>query len=671
MLLIGFVKTDRMKEHLMIKMRLVVMSLMVLVPYSVVWGAEPFVPAEISVDGGAVGSYDLVDEPVKVFSPHGMFSYRMSDIMRMGRSETGSVVQVETRAGDLISGNLITENIPYLFFDEKKWIELSGDKAFSLTVKGAVEMNIAPDAVGVVLTDGTRQVGQMEGQVVEIKQGDKNLSLPIASMSKLMVLREDRTEQEGEDPVVVYAYDARYVGNGQLAGVVEKKYAKFEMEDFFGHRSAFSLEDIKAISNRLYEALAGCCGDGVPVQAVELTMRDGRVETVTLPFWFVELEGESRNSYRIPSFYVQQVETIDGRTVLTTVFGERLAGTLKNRSIDLLIPNSGAETGRVVSVGVESIALVKYQEREAIKHVSPLEVHIGEERLCGELVAGGEVRVSSDEGTEETLLQEGIRGMLRREEDGQWQLYSHDYPEGVDAEISARYLEYVAFCDGQRHSLRWRDVEQVVLNGGISMPDAVPSDEIPDMEPDGDAMEPGADMGAHPRMRPGHVLQIHVLVTGETEIEEPERRITSSGEISLPLLGAVKVDTFTLEQLERHLTERYREYFRAPQVVVQYVMSEKDTAVSPWGSVTVLGTVKEPGKVNIPPTQDLTVSMAIQQAGGFDSSANDKSIMVTRISQGETKQFEVNLRNAGARGAVEEDLMLEPGDIVYVPEMMF
>jgi protein involved in polysaccharide export with SLBB domain len=84
-----------------------------------------------------------------------------------------------------------------------------------------------------------------------------------------------------------------------------------------------------------------------------------------------------------------------------------------------------------------------------------------------------------------------------------------------------------------------------------------------------------------------------------------------------------------------------------------------------------LGRVKKPGRVAIPATRDLTVSMAVQQAGGFDTSAKDTAIRITRSVGGKTGSREVNLRAVGAQGRVAEDLMLLPGDVVFVPELMF
>lgn len=178
--------------------------------------------------------------------------------------------------------------------------------------------------------------------------------------------------------------------------------------------------------------------------------------------------------------------------------------------------------------------------------------------------------------------------------------------------------------------------------------------------------------GLVPRLHAGVLIRLHVLVSGKTEIEEPAKRVTSTGEITLPLIGDMKVEGMTLEELSRELKKRYEEYFVSPQVVVEFSQDEQSEVASPWGYVTVLGRVKSPGRVKIPPTRNLTVSMAIQQAGGLDTSAKDSSIRVTREgSDGKREQFDVNLRALGSKGRLGTDLTLQPGDLVFVPEMMF
>ena len=173
-------------------------------------------------------------------------------------------------------------------------------------------------------------------------------------------------------------------------------------------------------------------------------------------------------------------------------------------------------------------------------------------------------------------------------------------------------------------------------------------------------------------LRPGLVINVTVLVAGKNEIAAPGKRITDKGTISMPLLGAVKVSAQSLESLSAQLTSAYKEFFVNPQVIVEFVRDDNREGLSPWGSVTVLGRVKKPGRVSLPATRDLTLSGAIQQAGGYDTSAKENAIRITRKRPGGgIKTWQVDLRSVGAEGLIENDILLEPDDVVYIPELIF
>lgn len=182
-----------------------------------------------------------------------------------------------------------------------------------------------------------------------------------------------------------------------------------------------------------------------------------------------------------------------------------------------------------------------------------------------------------------------------------------------------------------------------------------------------------ATSSADVRLRAGLMLDVTVLVSGKKEIQEHGKRVSDSGTLTLPMVGAVMVKDSTLDALVPQLETLYREYFVNPQVIVDFVRDENPEAVSPWGFATVLGRVKKPGRISLPATRDLTISGAIQQAGGFDTSAKDSAIRVTRRREdtGVIETREVNLRAVGAVGKLEDDIAVQPDDVIFVPELVF
>ena len=181
----------------------------------------------------------------------------------------------------------------------------------------------------------------------------------------------------------------------------------------------------------------------------------------------------------------------------------------------------------------------------------------------------------------------------------------------------------------------------------------------------------GHDRSVRAQLRPGLIVNIQVLVAGQKEIEEKSRRISEAGAITLPLVGEVRLEGLTVTESQEQLKIAYGRYFIAPQVILECQVEALAGAVSPWGYVTVLGRVRTPGMVNLPPTRELTVSRAIQLSGGLDTSARRNAIRVTRTRGGNPEQFEVDLERIGASGQAKDDILLLPGDVIYVPEAVF
>lgn len=173
-------------------------------------------------------------------------------------------------------------------------------------------------------------------------------------------------------------------------------------------------------------------------------------------------------------------------------------------------------------------------------------------------------------------------------------------------------------------------------------------------------------------LRPGIVFSLMVEVNGKNEIETLDLRVNDNGKAMLPIIGAVEVSQWTLTEASKRLSSLYSRYYTDPPLVrVQFTSEQKDGA-SPWGYVTVLGRVAKPGRVILPATRDLTVSAAIQGAGGLDTSANQTSIRITRIGTDLKKyQTMVDLSQIGSGRATQLDVSLQAGDVVFVPERLF
>ncbi len=174
-----------------------------------------------------------------------------------------------------------------------------------------------------------------------------------------------------------------------------------------------------------------------------------------------------------------------------------------------------------------------------------------------------------------------------------------------------------------------------------------------------------------PSLTPGYMLDVRVMVAGEDEIVEEGIRIQESGHVTLPLIGSVQAAGRSLQEFQSWLTQEYNQsYFIDPIVSVGISVGDNDSTF-PWGYVTVLGRVETPGQIRIPPTRDLTITQAIREAGGFIKYAKESRIEITRQEKdGTTKRIMFDMREM-ARSSGEANLRLQPGDVIYVPEVIF
>lgn len=101
--------------------------------------------------------------------------------------------------------------------------------------------------------------------------------------------------------------------------------------------------------------------------------------------------------------------------------------------------------------------------------------------------------------------------------------------------------------------------------------------------------------------------------------------------------------------------------------VQDVVLKPNDTIVVPRARpVSILGEVGSSGQYYLWPDMPMTVSMAIARAGG---TSRPRSMRFLRVIRG-TETFELDIQEILEKDASDlgKDMVLEPGDILYVPE---
>jgi polysaccharide export outer membrane protein len=157
---------------------------------------------------------------------------------------------------------------------------------------------------------------------------------------------------------------------------------------------------------------------------------------------------------------------------------------------------------------------------------------------------------------------------------------------------------------------------------------------------------------------PQDILVVDVF--GEKDLSR-EFKVEGAGEITYPLLGAVKVEGMTTAEIEDRLKELLgKDYLVDPNVTVTVRQDRKRI-------ITVMGEVMKPGALELPGEQKWTIVDALGQAGGPTKGANKKRIQFNR--KGKVQEF--RLEDLQKTTDPEKVIWLEPGDSINVPQTLW
>lgn len=145
-------------------------------------------------------------------------------------------------------------------------------------------------------------------------------------------------------------------------------------------------------------------------------------------------------------------------------------------------------------------------------------------------------------------------------------------------------------------------------------------------------------------------------------------RIDARGNVNLKLIGDLHVAGLTVAEAQRAVEQAYRDgrYLRNPQVTI----SIEDYAPR---EVSISGQVKAPGRYLLPIESTFSIVELVTKAGGLTDIAKGSNVIVTRTSpDGKTVTITVDvdslIRGRKSSNRDNSAILLEPGDVVYVPE---
>ena len=91
--------------------------------------------------------------------------------------------------------------------------------------------------------------------------------------------------------------------------------------------------------------------------------------------------------------------------------------------------------------------------------------------------------------------------------------------------------------------------------------------------------------------------------------------------------------------------------------------------VGEYGRISIMGQIVKPGVYNL--KRNLSVMEAIILAGGFTPTAAQNGTKVIRVEDGQKKIIPVPVFNISKRGDSSQDILLQAGDTIVVPESFF
>lgn len=156
------------------------------------------------------------------------------------------------------------------------------------------------------------------------------------------------------------------------------------------------------------------------------------------------------------------------------------------------------------------------------------------------------------------------------------------------------------------------------------------------------------------KLGPGDLIEVNVYNVPELTTKA---RVSSAGDVYLPLIDYVHVDGLTQEEAQALIEKRLSDggFVRSPHVTI-FV----DEAASQ--GVNVIGEVMKPGIY--PDTADHKLYEVISQAGGFTQQASRK---ISVVRKGETEPIQVDLpRNLA--DDVSKNIDILPGDTISIPK---
>lgn len=161
---------------------------------------------------------------------------------------------------------------------------------------------------------------------------------------------------------------------------------------------------------------------------------------------------------------------------------------------------------------------------------------------------------------------------------------------------------------------------------------------------------------------PGDTVNIFVWGNNELSATVPVR---PDGRITTPLVEDVQASGKTPSQLAREMESHLQRYIKNPVVTV--IVTNFVGRFSE--QIRVVGEATQPQA--IPYRERMTLLDVMIQVGGLTEFASGNRARIVRNVDGKQKEFRVRLNDLIRDGDISANVLMQPGDILIIPESWF
>lgn len=161
---------------------------------------------------------------------------------------------------------------------------------------------------------------------------------------------------------------------------------------------------------------------------------------------------------------------------------------------------------------------------------------------------------------------------------------------------------------------------------------------------------------------PGDELNINVWHNTELTSQVPVR---PDGRITMPLIGEVVAAGKTPTNMAKELQDKLKPFIKDPIVTVSVTRS-----ISPFTrQIRVIGEAAQPRA--IPYSSNMTILDVMIAVGGLTKYADGDRAVIVRVSHNVQHTYHVHLDSLIRDGDIEENVAVEPGDVLIIPQRFF